>query len=318
MSGSEEMQQAFLNIPEDAWNVIFMAIRYVVVALILAYLANVYVKRKNIRTDIKGRVVEWRVDTYKSIHQWVMKFQSVIAAPSQYEEHYRNILAPTRFKIGYQGMEYSSFFDSHDRLFQFGMEFNQMMNKEDEFIDYPLRHELAGFQYWLDDVIMFYGAFGKAEYDKRWNFSEETIKKHCELASKVMGIALQKDVNRFFQKIDEMLRDRLRNIKIAGIYSESWLTKSKRKASEYCECIMDKEKDDWYTRIVEWFYYHVLYRYYGCRSQLHRNQLGLMTIFVLIHFEEQFANNPGLLKDRVEFMRLNTEYNNCYCQYLER
>lgn len=312
------MQQAFLNIPEDAWNVIFMVIRYVVVALILAYLANVYVKRKNIRTDIRGRVVEWRVDTYKSIHQWVMKFQSVIAAPSQYEEHYRNILAPTRFKIGYQGMEYSSFFDSHDRLFQFGMEFNQMMNKEDEFIDYPLRHELAGFQYWLDDVIMFYGAFGKAEYDKRWNFSEETIKKHCELASKVMGIALQKDVNRFFQQIDEMLRDRLRNIKIAGIYSESWLTKSKRKASDYCECIMDKEKDDWYTRIVVWFYYHVLYRYYGCRSQLHRNQLGLMTIFVLIHFEEQFANNPGLLKDRVEFMRLTTEYNNCYCQYLER
>lgn len=312
------MQQAFLNIPEDAWNVIFMVVRYVVVALILAYLANVYVKRKNIRTDIKGRVVEWRVDTYKSIHQWVMKFQSVIAAPSQYEEHYRNILAPTRFKIGYQGMEYSSFFDSHDRLFQFGMEFNQMMNKEDEFIDYPLRHELAGFQYWLDDVIMFYGAFGKAEYDKRWNFSEETIIRHCELASKVMGIALQKDVNSFFQKIDEMLRDRLRNIKIAGIYSESWLTKSKRKASEYCECIMDKEKDDWYTRIVEWFYYHVLYRYYGCRSQLHRNQLGLMTIFVLIHFEEQFANNPGLLKDRVEFMRLTTEYNNCYCQYLER
>ena len=312
------MQQTFLNIPEDTWNFIFLVIRYVVVALIMAYLANVYVKRRNIRTDIKGRVVEWRVETYKSIHQWVMKFQSVIAAPSQYEEHYHNILAPTRFKIGYQGMEYASFFDSPDRLFQFGMEFNQMMNKEEEFIDYPLRHELAEFQYWLDDVIMFFGAFGKAECDKRWKLSEETLKMHCELARKVMGIALQEDVNRFFQKIDEMLRDRLRNIKIAGIYSESWLTKIKRKAIEYCECIMDKEEDNRYTRIVEWFYYHGLYRYYGCRSQLHRNQFGLMTIFVLVHFEEQFANNPGLLKDRVEFMRLTKEYNNCYCQYLER
>ena len=29
------MQQAFLNIPEDTWNVIFLVIRYVVVALIL-------------------------------------------------------------------------------------------------------------------------------------------------------------------------------------------------------------------------------------------------------------------------------------------
>ncbi len=311
------MQEEFLNISQDTWNVIFLVIRYVVVALILAYLANVYVKRKDISTDIKGRVLEWRVETYKSIHRWVMKFQSVMAAPSQDEEHYRNILAPTRFKIGYQGMEYATFFDTPERLFQFNMEFNQMMNKEEGVIDYPLRHELMGFEYWQDDVIMFYRAFGKTECDKRWKFSEETIKEHCELASKVLGIALQKDVNRFFQKIDEMLRDRLRNIKIAGVYSESWLTKWKRKASDYCECIMDKEEDDRYTRMVEWFYYHVLYRYYGCRSQLHRNQFGLMTIFVLVHFEEQFAKNPGLLEDKTEFMKLTTEYNNCFCQYLE-
>ena len=51
------MQQVFLNIPEDTWNVIFLVVRYVAVALILAYLSNVYVKRKNIRTDIKGRVL---------------------------------------------------------------------------------------------------------------------------------------------------------------------------------------------------------------------------------------------------------------------
>lgn len=81
------MQQAFLNIPQDTWNIIFLVIRYVVVALILAYLVNVYVERRIIHTDIKGRVLEWRVETYKSIHRWVMKFQSVIAAPSQDEDN---------------------------------------------------------------------------------------------------------------------------------------------------------------------------------------------------------------------------------------
>lgn len=312
------MQQEFLNIPQDTWNIIFWVIRYVVVALILAYLANVYVKRKNIRNDIKGRVLEWRVETYKSIHRWVMGLQSIIAAPSQEEEHYRNILSPTRFKIGYQGMEYATFFDTPERLFKFGMEFNQMMNKEEDFIDYPLRHELNGFQYWLDDVIMFYGAFGRTEYDKRWKFSGERVKRHCELACKILGIALQEDVNRFYYKIDGMLRDRLRNIKIAGVYSESWMTRYKRKVCEYCENIMDKEEDGCFDRMVEWFYYHVLFRYYGCRSQLHRNQMGLMTIFVLVHFEEQFAKNPDLLKNKKEFMRLTTEYNNCFCQYLKR
>ena len=52
------MQQEFLNISPDTWRVIFDIIRYVVVALILAYVTNVLVKRKNIRTDIKGRVLE--------------------------------------------------------------------------------------------------------------------------------------------------------------------------------------------------------------------------------------------------------------------
>lgn len=310
------MPQEFLNMSPDTWNVIILVIRYVLVALLLAYLANVYVKRKSIHTDISGRVLEWRVATYKSIHRWVMKFQSVIAAPSQDEEHYRNILAPTRFKIGYQGMEYASFFDSPERLFQFGIEFGRMMNKEENFIDYSLKHQLTAFQYWLDDLIMFYTAFGKAEYDKRWKLDEETIKDHCKLASKVLGIALQKDVNRFYGRIDNMLRDRLRNLKIAGVYTESWWTKKKRETTEYCETIMNKEDDGRYGRLVEWLYYHVLYRSYGC-SQLLKNQLGLMKIFMSIHFADLFAKDPAIMKDQKEVSRLTAEFYDCYTQYLK-
>jgi hypothetical protein len=311
------MQQEFLNMSPETWNVMFLVIRYVVVALILAYLANVYVKRKNIHTDINGRLLEWRVDAYKIIHRWVMKFQSVIAAPSQYEEHYRNILAPTRFQIGYQGMEYASFFDSPDRLFQFGMEFDQMMNKEENIIDSSLKHHLTSFQYWLDDVITFYGTFVQVEYDKRWKFDEKTVKKHCELACKVLGIALQKDVNKYYREVDEMLRDRLRNLKISGIYTETRRVRMIRKATLNCEAIMDKEEETWYSHIVEWFYYHFLHRSYGC-SQLLKNQNGMMAIFMQVHFEEQFAKNPAILEDRKEVGRLTTEFYDCYTQYLNR
>lgn len=310
------MQQECLNITPSLWNITFLIIRYVVVAILLAYLTNVYVKRKNIRTDIKGRVLEWRVDTYKSIHRWVVKFQNVIAAPSQDEDHYRNLLAPTKFKIGYQGMEYASFFDSPECLLEFGMELNRMMNKNEGFIDYPLNHLLNGFQYWMDDVIMFYRAFAQAECDTRWKFDEKTIEKHCKQACKVLGIALQKDVNKFYGQIDDMLRDRLRNLKIADVYSESWWSGRKRKAAKYCEAIMDKEEDTRYSRLVEWFYYHVLYHNYGC-SQLLKNQLGLMKIFVFVHFEEMFAKNPTIMKDPKEVCRLTTEFYDCYTQYLK-
>lgn len=302
---------------QETWNVMFLVIRYVVVALILAYLANVYVKRRTIHTDIEGRVLEWRVDTYKSIHRWVMKFQSVIAAPSQYEEHYRNILVPTKYKIGYQGMEYASFFDSPECLYKFGIEFNRMMNKEENLIDYSLKHHLTSFQYWLDDVITFYGAFVQVEYDKRWRFDEKTVKDHCELACKVLGIALQKDVNKYYREIDEMLRDRLRNLKISGIYTESWWVEMVRKTTMNCEAIMDKEEETWYTHIVERFYYHVLYRSYGS-SQLLKNQNGMMAIFMQVHFEEQFSKNPAILEDQKEVGRLTTEFYDCYTQYLRR
>ena len=310
------MQQEFLNISPDTWRVIFDIIRYVVVALILAYVTKVFVKRNNIRTDIKGRVLEWRVETYKSLHRWVMIFQSVIAAPSQDENHYRNILAPTKFKIGYQGMEYASFFDTPEQLLMFNMEFNHMLNKEKDFIDYPLMHELKSFQFWIEDVIMYYRAFIRTETDKKWNFSDETIDRHFNLAIKVMGIALQEDVNRFYHNVDEKLRDRLRNIRFSEVYSESWLIKLKRKTSDYCESIIDKDEDCLYARIVEWFYYHVVYRSYGY-SQVSRNFSGLITIFLLIHFEELFANKPSILKDKKAFISLSTEFYNCYTQYCE-
>jgi len=294
-----------------------MVIRYVVVAIFLAYLTNVYVKRKNNITDIKGRVLEWRVDTYKSIHRWAMQFQSVTAAPSQDEERYKNILALTKFKIGYQGMEYSTFFDSPDRLFQFGIEFNRLLNKEENFIDHSLRHQLSEFQYWLDDVIMYYGAFCQTECDANWQFDEKKIERHCNLVCKVLGISLQKDVNKFYDKLDNLLRDRLRNLKISGVYMESWWTRTKSKATDYCEAVMDIDEDTRHSRFIEWLYYKVFYHNYSC-SQLMKNQFGMMTVFMHVHFEEQFAENPSLMKNQEEFMRLTREYYNCYNKHLKR
>lgn len=311
------MQQGFFYISSSTWNIIFLVVRYVLVALLLAYLTTVYVKKKSIHTDIKGRVLEWRVDTYKSIHRWVMQFKNVIAAPSQYEEYYRNILSQTQFKIGYQGMEYVSFFDSPERLFQFGLEFKKMLNKEEDFMDYNLLHALEEFKYWLDDVVMYYGAFAKAECDKRWKFNAKTVEQHCRLACKVLGIALQDDLNKFYAHIDDLLRDRLRNIKISGVYNETLGVRIKKKAIERCESIMDKEVNGRYKRGIEWFYNKVFFHTYGS-SQMRKQQFGMMTIFMLIHFEEQFAKNPDIINDQNKFMKLMTEYTDCLVKYIER
>lgn len=268
------------------WSIVFMILRYVFVALLLTYLTNVFVKRKDIHTDIKGYVLEWRVDTYKNIHRWLMQFKSVIAAPSQDEQHYQGLLSDAKFEIGYQGMEYASFFDTPERLKQFSIEFNRMFDKDRPFIDDGLKHTLYDFQCWMNNVFVFLNAFIRTEKDERWNRNDEEINNCCKLACKVLGIALQKDVNYYFDKIDDLLRDRLRYIKISGKYTET-----------------DKEQD------IEKF------RIYN-RSQLCRNSFGVFTIFSLIHFENLLVKDPSTIKDKELFVGLINEYKECFSKNL--
>ena len=306
--------QFFSHLSQSTWNILFLVIRYVLVALLLAYLTKVFVKRKDVFTDIKGYVLEWRVDTYKDIHRWVMGLQSVIAPPKQKEDWFNSLLSSRRFKIGYQGMEYVSFFDSPERLLQFYTDFNRMLDKEEGFIDHELKHRLTCFQYWLDDVMDFLGAFVHTEYDKRWHYDEKTIHESCTLACQTMGIALQEDVNRFFNQIDSLLRDRLGNIKIAGVYSNSLKARISRKIAAYCERIIDKEGESHWKKAVEWFYFQVLYHEYG-RTQLQKYQQDLLTLFPLVHFDKSFANNPSIMEDQDQLVALIREYGNCYADY---
>lgn len=282
-----ELFEQMLVMTVYAWSIVFMILRYVFVALLLAYLTNVYVKQRDVHTDIKGYVLEWRVDTYKDIHRWLMQFKSVIAAPSQNEEHYRELLSYTKFKIGYQGMEYASFFDTPEQLMRFADEFDRMLNKDESFIDDTLKCTLGDFQYWLDDVRGLLYAFVRTEYDNRWKNDEETVKNHCKLAHKVLGIALQKDIDRYFEEMDDQLRDRLRYIKISGKYTKAV-----------------KDMDEGKFKIYN-------------NSQLQRNMSGVIIIFSLVHFEELFAQNPSIIKDKKQFMGLMSEYKDCYLKYFE-
>ena len=296
--------------------IVFWLIRYGLVALLLAYLVNVYVKKKDIRTDMEGHALEWRVDAYKKVHRWVMGLNSVIAAPNQLEEQYRAMLAPTRFKIGYQGMEYATFFDTPEKVIAFGMEFNQLFNKECDQIDYVLEHKLTDFQLWLDDVIMLLMAFVNTEYDKCWHFREKEKEDHCNLGCRVMGIALQKDIDSYLEQIDSILRDRLRNLKITNIYHDTLRVKLLRKTTDFCESVMDKEENVWYMNIVVWIYFHFVYRTYGC-SQLQKHSSDLFGIFTKVHFQELVAQNQEKKMDRNEFMKLINEFNDSYKKHLE-
>ena len=294
----------------------FWIIRYGLVALLLTYLVNVFVKKQDIRADMEGHVLEWRVDAYKKVHRWVMGLQSIIAAPNQLEEQYKAMLASSKFKIGYQGMEYATLFDNPEKAMAFNMAFNHMLNKERNQIDYILEHKLNDFQLWIDDVIMLLGAFVSTECDKHWHMSEKEREEHCNMGCRVMGIALQKDVDNFFEQIDNILRDRLRNLKIANLYHDAIRARILRKVTDFCESVIGKEGNVWYKNMVVWLYFHYVYRTYGC-SQLQKHSSDLFAIFVKVHFHELIMNGQVKKISQKEFMKMVNEYKDMFNKHLK-
>ena len=218
-----------------------------------------------------------------------MNFKSVIAPSAQDQDYYSSVLSHTKFKIGYQGMEYVSFFDTPERLLKFNIEYNQMLNKDESFVDSALKQKLDDFQEWLDNVILFYSAFVLAESDSKWGFDRKTIEKHCLLTCKMFGIALQDDVNNYYEQFNSLLRDRIRDVKIAGVYSDSKRLWNRKKAKPYYE-----------------------------KSQMHKHNGDLMTIFVLVHFEEMFVKNPAIMKNSEQLMTLMKDFSDCYVKYLNQ
>lgn len=76
------MQETYLSIPKEIWDGIFMFLRYGVTAFIIAYLTSVYVKQKKNIIDLKGEMLERRIDSYKEIHRWAMQLKRVVADSS--------------------------------------------------------------------------------------------------------------------------------------------------------------------------------------------------------------------------------------------
>lgn len=280
------MTQEFLNISQFTWNVIFSIIEYILVAIVLAYFGVVYNKKKERITDLKGRVTEWQVETYKDIHRWFMNFKSIIAAANQDEEHYRQIISHTKFKVGYQGMEYASFFDNPMILLNTDRELNQILDRDSDFLDESLKAKLYDLKDWFEELVEIFGAFIMTEGDSQWNLTAEKSEENCNLASKILGIALQKDVNTYFEEIDEMLRERLNKVKISGVYSKStklWSSPPK----------------------------------YLSSSQLVTKRIDLMNLFFLVHYEDEIINKPEWLSDIDLFRDKFKGYLNCYNSHIK-
>lgn len=290
------MQETYLSIPKETWDGIFMFLRYGVTALIIAYLTSVYVKQKKNIIDLKGEMLERRIDSYKEIHRWAMQLKRVVADPSQMEQYYQNFLGRFKFERGYQGMEYCSIFYTPERFMTFFQGFKKLMDSQTLHLDAVLEQELNEFRWWLDDIIAFFYGFMETGEDPRWHFSQRRQEKNMESACHLMGIALQKDVNAFYDQFDRLLRNRLQKIRIANITSNSWPIRLKIKLTAAFE-----KKFGEGNRFVDWVYDHLLLRTYGT-AQVHERYSDIRLMLGMAHFHEELEK-PQFRQNQEVFMR---------------
>lgn len=310
------MPEEFLSISKANWEIIFMILKYVIAALALAYLTVVFVKQKNNLTDLKGQILEQRIDSYKEIHRFVMRLQSLIASPSQKEECYQVFLSLSEIKTGYQGLEYCSIFQTPVHLLQFGIDINKLVEKTTIHLDYDLEQKLSEFQCWMDDVVEVTRAFAMTESDSRWHNSNIKIEQNSILACQLLGIALQDDINAFYEQFDRMLKNRLQKIRLSSISPNSLWIKTKRMISDYCEAMFDK-KEKSKTKILRWFYNHCLYRTYGC-SHLLKQKDKILTLLTLVHFSEEIEKQTFRRQSMDAFSKHMMEYQQCFMMIMAK
>lgn len=303
------MAEAFLSISKSTWDVIFMVLRYGVAALALAYLTSVVVKQRGNLIDVKGRILEQRIDSYKEIHHWTMRLKSLIASPAQKEQYYQYFLDVCKFRTGYQGLEYCSFFHTPVKLVQFGLDLNKLVEKSTIHLDYTLENKLTEFQWWMDDVIVLSGAFAETEANPVWRMSKQRQDRNNELATQLLGIALQEDINAFHLQLDRMLRDRLQKIRLSSIRSDSFMIRLKHKLSDACQARMNK-KGKGKARLVRWFYNHCLYRTYGC-SQLRKRAGDVLSLLTVAHFSEEITSQKFRNQSPDLFHKQMMDYERC-------
>ena len=268
---------------------LFLIIKYIVVALIIAYFTIVLARRKKVDIELKGEFLEHKLQAYVRIHTFLVKTQDVIASPIYLEHYYQTLINGTPFKIGDQKMEYSSFFNSFEKFDAYQKELKDIISWNSIYLDYSLENILLEMQCWIEDIHDMLSAFIKTERDGSWKFSQKQQEDHINLACQIFGIVLQNDINNFSHKINNKLARRLQHPRLGKWYHESCFDKFLSKLSEYCEKRADG-KSNRKKSLLQLFYLYILHPAYGC-SQFNKYPSFLIVVLAFIHWSDKYTRD---------------------------
>lgn len=77
-------------------------LKYVIIALCLAYMNHVFSKKKAVMYDVKRHILEKRLEIYASLHKLFLRNSTLIAPPAIKEQYYWSLMNGMPFRIGDQ------------------------------------------------------------------------------------------------------------------------------------------------------------------------------------------------------------------------
>lgn len=203
-------------------------LKYIVAALLLAYMNHVFSKKKAVCIDVKRHVIEKRLHAYAKLHKAMLSDTSLIAPPAYIEQFYWSIISGMPFSIGGQKMEYPSHFSSYGALCTYVSRLHQDSGVGHSFLPDDIVESISLVVEWYDLVLELIAAFKLAE-EKEYGGEA----RHTDVLCHAFGIALQKDITQIHSHLSRMLADRLQQPSLLNLFKVSVVDKWRMKCFEH-------------------------------------------------------------------------------------
>ena len=185
-------------------------ITYILLPIMVAYIATVMAKRKEVKIEAQGQLLEHRIQAYSKVYRFMSKSMSLIAIPNYQKQLYIDCLEGSEYKIDSQSMKYASFLSHIESLEQYYNQLDELVLENGLHLESKLKRELNYFWQWMLSVAQLLKTFKAIEDDQQYKLPENVKKNMIRYACGLIGVALQADVQQFNKNIMPLLEDKLR------------------------------------------------------------------------------------------------------------
>ncbi len=247
----------FLGLPEYIWNSIFQIAEILGVGLILGFFASHYQKRKETEYYLQGEIAKNRIDSYKNIIEIISGIYHSIAPPLEQQAFYKDLLEGMPFEM--PQLSYPKFLNNENEFDDYYSSVSRLCVREHIFLDGKVEYRLNGYLSYLSEIKQLLDAFSDTMRLKN-GISDEDRRMQTDLAYRCFGIALGNDFGKYYSKIDEIISDKVKHLKL-GFRGKSLLLRL-TKVNEYISTFLVgrmKDRGSLKAKVAESLF-HLLFR----------------------------------------------------------